>query len=433
MKNQPKEFQRFFIFILAAALVVIAYAVFRTEWNLNRVSELLVFGALAVASESLPVSLPKGGYVTVGYATFFSSVILFPSGISLAVGALGGLLVFGKASIDQPLFKRVFNSSQYVLSIAAAHVVLVFLGVSVFQFSVKAILVYISVALTYVITNMTIVSVALAKMLGKSPWSIWLSNIRWSIPNFLALAPLGLLMALIFKNYGPLGLALLTVPLLLSRHSFQRYMDMRENYLATIEALVQAIEAKDCYTRGHSDRVARLAVAMAEELRLAEDRVESVKYAAILHDVGKIGVSESILNKEEKLLEPEWDIIRNHPIIGQNIVKSIKFLYDIGMGVRHHHERYDGYGYPDGLKGEEIPLDARIIAVADCYDAMTSDRSYRGGRKKLEALEELRRVAGTQLDPDLVDMFCKVLPNVSAQEVSVVEFDRVREESNCGR
>ncbi len=433
MKNLPKQFQQFLLLLTASALVALLDTAYHTQWSMGMAFQILVFGTLAVASESLPVSLPKGGYVTVGYATFFAAVILFSPAVALIVGALAGMLVFGKVAHEQPLFKRLFNASQYVLSIAAARLVLALSGVTQFTFSWQTLLIYLLVAFSYMITNMTLVSIALGILQRKSPWAIWLSNIRWSIPNFFALSPLGLLLALIYRNYGPLGLALLTIPLLLSRHSFQRYMDMRENYLNTIEALVQAIEAKDCYTRGHSDRVSKLAVAMAEELRLAEDRVESVKYAAILHDVGKIGVSESILNKEEKLLEPEWDIIRNHPIIGQNIVKSIRFLYDIGSGVRHHHERYDGHGYPDGLKGEDIPLDARIIAVADCYDAMTSDRSYRSGRKTIEALEELRRVAGTQLDPGLVEIFCKVAPNVSAQEIHAVEFEMVSEESNCGR
>ncbi|MDI6813149.1 MAG: HD-GYP domain-containing protein [Desulfitobacteriaceae bacterium] len=247
-----------------------------------------------------------------------------------------------------------------------------------------------------------------------------MGNMRWSVPNFLALIPLGILMALIYKNFGPFWLVLLLIPLLLSRHSFQLYVDMRQNYLETIKALVQALEAKDSYTSGHSERVADLAVAMAEELGMVEDKQEFVKYAGILHDVGKIGVDEGILNKKVPLLDSEWAAIREHPVIGENIIKKINFLFDISTVVRHHHERYDGLGYPDGLIGGEIPLEARIIAIADTYDAMTSDRSYRKGKTPREAVQELRRVAGTQLDPELVNVFLKILEGQPSQIESAV-------------
>jgi len=278
---------------------------------------------------------------------------------------------------------------------------------------------YVIAAVVYMVLNITFVAVALGSILNKSTRSIWISNFRWSLPHSIALIPLGFLLALLYKSWGPLGLLLLFIPLLASRHAFQLYVDMRENYLSTVEALVQALEAKDTYTSGHSERVGKLAVAMAEEMKMSEDKIQSLKYAAVLHDVGKIGVSEIILNKEGKLMEAEWEAIRSHPVIGQTIIKGIKFLFDIGHVVRHHHERYDGNGYPDRIKGEEIPLEARIIAVADTYDAITSDRSYRKGRTHDEALEELKRVSGSQLDPELVEAFCKVVTcELTARTVS---------------
>lgn len=408
MESIPSKFKLFFTLITTSAAIVSGWNIIYMNWDTPQLINLLVFGILAIASESLPVALPKGGYVTVSFAVFLSSLILFPLGVTLAATALSALIIFGKAGLEQPLYKRVFNASQFILSLAAAYGVM-----NCFNYSIKTdfklLILYLIAAAVYMVTNTTIVAIALSMLSCKSPWSIWVSNLRWGLPNFMALIPLGFLLVLLYKNWGALGLCLLFIPLLASRHSFQLYIDMRENYLNTVEALVQALEAKDTYTSGHSERVGKFAVSIAEEIKMSEDKIQSLKYAAVLHDVGKIGVSEIILNKEGALQEPEWEAIRSHPVIGQTIIKGIKFLFDIGDVVRHHHERYDGRGYPDGIIGEEIPLESRIIAVADTYDAITSDRSYRKGKTHDEAIAELKRVAGTQLDSNLVEVFCKIV------------------------
>ncbi|HBP66073.1 MAG TPA: hypothetical protein DD730_17895 [Desulfosporosinus sp.] len=427
MESLPKNFKLFFTLVTISATMVLGWSILHTDWNITLLVQILIFGILAIASESLPVALPKGGYVTVSYAIFLSSLILFPLGVTLTAMALSGLLIVGNAGLEQPLFKRVFNASQYVLSLATAYGVMNFFKPSFLRFDLESLIFYLVAASVYLVINITIVSIALGAMFSKSPWSIWITNIRWALPNFMSLIPLGFLMALLYNNYGPLGLLLIFVPLLVSRHSFQLYIDMKENYLNTVEALVQALEAKDTYTSGHSERVGKYAVAIAEGLEMTEEKIQSLKYAAVLHDVGKIGVSEIILNKEGELLDSEWEAIRSHPVIGQTIIKGIKFMFDIGLVVRHHHERYDGKGYPDGIKGEIIPLESRIIAVADTYDAITSDRSYRKGKTHDEAIEELKRVAGSQLDPELVIIFCKVVTSeMTARSVSTVSTDQIQ-------
>jgi HD-GYP domain-containing protein (c-di-GMP phosphodiesterase class II) len=414
MKTLPKRFQLFFFLITLSATIILAWTVYSTEWNKDAVVNLLVFGILAVLCESMPVALPKGGYVTVSVAVFLSAAVLFPLGITLSIVTLGGLLVFGKDVANAPFYKRVFNASQFMLSVTFAHSIFGLINNKIFSFTLSGILIYIAMAFIYMFTNLTIVTLALGMMQKKSPAAMWVSNMKWILPNFLALAPLGLLLALIYNNFSVWGLFLLFIPLLLSRHSFQLYVNLRENYLNTVEALVQALEAKDTYTSGHSSRVGKLVASMAEEMKMSDEKIVFLKYASVLHDVGKIGVSEFILNKKEKLLDSEWEAIRNHPVIGEEIIQKIKFMYDIGHVTRHHHERYDGHGYPDGLRGEQIPLESRIIAVADTYDAMTSDRSYRNARTHEEAIAELRRVAGTQLDPELVSVFCKVMSDEMA-------------------
>jgi len=198
---------------------------------------------------------------------------------------------------------------------------------------------------------------------------------------------------------GQVGLAL---------ENARLYASLRQYYLSALQALAAALEAKDAYTRGHSVRVARLARACARALVLSDEQQEHLYLAALLHDIGKIGVPESILLKPGRPDPAEWEAIKRHPVAGARILEPARFPAEVVAAVRHHHEDYDGGGYPEGLAGEEIPLLARVIRVADAYDAMTSDRSYRRGLTAEEAIEELRRGAGRQFDPRVVEAFLRI-------------------------
>ena len=180
---------------------------------------------------------------------------------------------------------------------------------------------------------------------------------------------------------------------------------VQETYLATMKTLAQVVEAKDRTTRGHLDRAHSLGVELARRIdpELA-DRPE-VGYGFFLHDIGKVGIPEDILCKAGALSDPEWSVMREHPTIGAQIVAPIQFLGDAVEVIRHHHERFDGTGYPSRMRGEEIPIAARVFAVADSYDAMTSDRPYRDAMPKERALEEISAGAGSQFDPDVVEVF----------------------------
>jgi putative nucleotidyltransferase with HDIG domain len=179
------------------------------------------------------------------------------------------------------------------------------------------------------------------------------------------------------------------------------YGELQATYLSTIKVLVSTIEAKDSYTRGHTDRVAEYARLIAEEMRLSKRDIEIVCFGAALHDIGKLGVYENILNKPGELTEQEWDIVRSHPEVGANIIKNMKFLESACDLVRHHHERLDGKGYPDHLKGNEISVGARIVAVADSFDAMTSDRPYRQAYSLEESIDQLK-IQSEKFDQDIV-------------------------------
>ncbi|MCX6356951.1 MAG: GAF domain-containing protein, partial [Candidatus Aureabacteria bacterium] len=184
---------------------------------------------------------------------------------------------------------------------------------------------------------------------------------------------------------------------------------LRRSYMNTIQALVGALETKDKVTRDHSERVARFAVGMARELGLSRDKVEGLRMAAFLHDIGKLGIDIDILAKPGKLTKEEWKIVRRHPDASAKIIEGIQFIWDIIPFVRYHHERMDGRGFPRRLKGKQIPMGARILAVADAFEAMTAERPYKRARSKAAALRELQSLAGRRYDRRVVRALVRAL------------------------
>jgi hypothetical protein len=221
----------------------------------------------------------------------------------------------------------------------------------------------------------------------------------------LGYAAFGLLIAALWSVVGPFAPLLVLIPLFVARWTVAQFAEQQRAYEATVGALCQAVETKDFYTRGHSDRVSRGSVMIAREIGMRGERVEAIRYAGMLHDVGKLGVPTRVLQKTGKLTEEEYAAIQLHPMRGLDIVREIGFLDEALAGIMHHHERIDGRGYPMGLAGDEIPEFARVLAVADAFDSMTSNRSYRGARPVEEAVAELRKWSGTQFDPAFVDAF----------------------------
>ena len=189
------------------------------------------------------------------------------------------------------------------------------------------------------------------------------------------------------------------------------YDKLEKAYLESIETLRYTVEAKDAYTRGHSDRVSAYSVLLGEKLGLSEKELNDLKIGGLFHDIGKIGVPDSILLKDSKLTDDEYSEIKNHPAIGAHILSNATIFRDIIPIVKHHHERFDGFGYPGKLKGEEIPYLARIAAVADAFDAMTSKRTYRNSLPLDIVKTEIEKCKGTQFDPECADAFLDILNN----------------------
>ena len=195
----------------------------------------------------------------------------------------------------------------------------------------------------------------------------------------------------------------------LSIENIALYESVVANLHSTLGALVGAMEAKDSYTRRHSRRVTDFSVLTAQTLGLGLDLIESIRFAGYLHDIGKIGIKDSVLLKESRLTDEEYEHIKKHPVIGESIIKDLDLTVHERSIIRHHHERWDGKGYPDGLGEEDIPLAARIVAVSDAFDAMTTNRPYRQSKSRQEAVEELKATAKTQFDPEVVSVFLKML------------------------
>lgn len=369
--------------------------------------EVLFFVAFSMATETMPVYLPREITVSVSFCVIYAALLIHGPGVASLAAAMGALVGNRPGT---PWHRVAFNFAQLSLSAGTAGMVFLWAGGQVGHLNVvSSMFPILAGALAYFFVNSILISIAAGLSQDLSPVDIWVSRIGSVVVNYLVLIPLGILIAILFLRDGIAGVLLLVIPLALARFSFQQYMDMRNVYLDTIRAIAATVDAKDSYTRGHSERVRSHSVAIAKELELPEGEQEIIEYMALLHDTGKIGISEAILNKNSHLTPGEYKLVQQHPVIGAQIVSEIGRFKKASAIVRHHHEHYNGGGYPDGLVGEEIPLGARIITVADAYDAMTSERPYRGARTNEEALVELQVNAGRQFDPLVVEAFMRVL------------------------
>ena len=225
--------------------------------------------------------------------------------------------------------------------------------------------------------------------------------------NLLTLAPLGWLMARIYEVAGWWTTLLFGLPLFTIRTAYQRFIEMREMFTQTIGALAEAVDKRDPFTSKHSQRVRTISVDIGRVLRVSAGELEALEWGGLLHDVGKIGVPDNVLLKQGKLTREERITMNAHPVLGAQIIGPVDRLAPELPVIRHHHEWYNGSGYPDRLMGDEIPRLARILHVADAFEAMTADRPYRKALSSHQALAELRKFAGVQFDPEIVDAFVK--------------------------
>lgn len=229
-------------------------------------------------------------------------------------------------------------------------------------------------------------------------------------PNVIAAMPMGLIISYGYSSDVNMWIVFLMLfPLLLARYAWKLYLDSESARARLIRAFINSIEAKDKYTQGHSERVADYAVQIARQMKLSHRQIQLLRQGAVLHDIGKIGIADQILNKPGQLDEEEMTVIRRHPLIGVQILKEVGLEDEVLELVRSHHERYDGGGYPEGTPARELTLETRILCVADAYDAMMSDRPYRKSMTQEEVFGILRAARGSQFDPDVIDALIAAL------------------------
>lgn len=384
-----------------------------TRWAIYDWKALVFWAAMAVISESFGITLPSGMGVSVSLAVNLASLVIGGPLMAAAVAAAGFMLRVVKHRnkgyvhiFNTPFYKTLFNTCQGIISAGISGMVYTAAGGLTGTFSLVPVLIAL---MTYILINSAIITGLMSLLNRQSFASMWAGSIKDVLPSSIAIGSIGIIIALAYIGYGAGAVLLFFGPLLLARYSFKMYVDMRNTYMETIQALNKTIEAKDAYTSGHASRVQDYAVRLAEAVKLPEDKIQNIRNAAILHDIGKIGIDDNILKKPSGLTTEEYAQIKRHPIIGAEIIRDVDFLKDVAAIVRHHHERYDGKGYPDGLKDGDIPIEASILAIADVYDAMTSSRPYRKPLSKEAALEEIRANAGTQLHPELANIFQKIM------------------------
>ncbi len=373
---------------------------------------LLVLAVLFMICDSTPTTLTsrQSAWSPSSAATLAAVVLLGPGGAAL-VGATS-LISLRRGGLRE----RAFNGAMYALSAYAAGEAYLALGgpigVPSAAYFPGIILAFAVAAAVHVAVNHGLLWTMLLLLppSGASPRRGRLDlHLSLLLVSDLGYATLGLLIAALWDLVGPFAAVLVLIPLFVARWAMAQFAAQEGAYSATMAALCQAVETKDFYTRGHSERVSRGAAMLARQIGMGAERVEAIRYAGMLHDVGKLGVPTKVLQKTGPLTEEELAAIQLHPMRGLEIVRQIGFLTEALDGIMHHHERMDGKGYPMGLAGDEIPEFARVIAVADAFDSMTSTRSYRGARSVEEAVTELRKCSGMQFDPMLVDAFIAAL------------------------
>jgi diguanylate cyclase (GGDEF)-like protein/putative nucleotidyltransferase with HDIG domain len=388
--------------------------------------------AMSVFTSAFKVSLPlpkSGSTMSVSYAVDFASLLLLGANATMLVAVISAWTQCTfRMKTRNPAYRTLFSMACLAITVQASGLGYTYLG------GVPGTLGHdlehvarplVGAATVYFVFNTCLIAIAVSLATRQSFFAVWNQNFLWSAPSYFVGAVVAALAASALTAAG-IWLALLAAaPLFLMYRSYKVYLgridderrhaaELADLHLATIEALALAIDAKDQTAQSHIRRVQLYAASIARALGMSDTDIQGVKTAALLHDIGKLAVPEHILSKPGPLTQEEFQKIRLHPQIGAEIIGAVPFPYPVAPLILSHHERWDGKGYPQGLKGEDIPLGARILSVVDYYDALTSDRPYHKAMTADAAMALLQQEAGRALDPRVVQLFLKMVPDMEA-------------------
>lgn len=391
---------------------------------------LAVLVGMAAVTQRMPVFLFRSSAITVTFAAVIATFVLYGTGVGVLV-ALVPAAVNAFTPKRKPLVKIVFNAGSLATSAFIASSVYGVVGGHVPPSDIaRTLLAVVVSAAAYFLANSFFTAAVIALSERQSLVAVWRTNYSWMPLNYLATAAQGAALAMASQALGVFGVAVFTLPLAVAWYSFKLYMAksvevrqrnaelqtvnetlqrtndrLEESHLSVIGALIGALEAKHTERAQQAAAAMTYAVTVAQTLGCSADDIAAIKLGALFHDIGTLGVPEQLLRKPGALDEQEWNEVKAHPVIGANLLSNVPMLERVRPIVLSHHERYDGDGYPAGLKEDQIPLAAQIIAVADAYQAMTQTRPYRPSLSRKAALRELRANAGTQFNPVVVEAF----------------------------
>ena len=389
-----------------------AFVVFMQHWQMPSDpakfwNALAAFALLSIVSDSLFFKIPIAkANASLAFIPLQATVALFGHPWPMFIGGFTALVVDTLVR-KKPTIRVVFNTAQYMLAVGIAGQVYRALGgtIGLGNFSFLFIP-FVSLVVTFFLVNHGSVALAVAFSSGVSVREAWGRVGGRALVNDLFSSTLAILLVFLYVKFRLPGIAILVFPLFLVRQLYQMNLQLQEELEEKLELMVKAMEARDPYTSGHSRRVAEYALSIGRELRLSADALDGIKRAALLHDVGKIYEEFApLLRKDGRLTPEERVVMRTHVVRSAELVATAaKLRGSVEAMIKHHHENFDGSGYPDGIAAEQIPIGARIIMIADTLDAMTTDRPYRRAMTFERAIEELQEYAGSQFDPQLVQL-----------------------------
>jgi HD-GYP domain-containing protein (c-di-GMP phosphodiesterase class II) len=409
---------------LAVGIVSTAWA-FYPE-NLGRLDFFYAgfLTAMVGVSGRFPLQIAPKRKMTVTTAAMTAAVLLLPRPLAVVACSAGKALA--QSGQKAPVLQKIFNTASTTVQIGISSFVFQELRQGSLAADLTANMAPIAcAAVIQTATNLCLVEGIVSLQLKRRPFRGWWVSHRKEIPHEGSLHLLGVFGAVVASLY-PWALLLLLAPVMIVYRSLRDGLQLQVQTRETVETLADIVDMRDHYTFEHSKRVAEMARDLAMAMKLGADEAEQIYVAARVHDVGKIGIKGQILLKEGKLTEDEWREMSSHPEVGAKLVSKLPEFRKGRELILSHHERYDGKGYPRALRGEEIPLGARIITVVDSFDAMTSNRSYRTARDPEYVLAELAKGRGTQFDPRVVDAFLKALKEKAPAAPSSAEHSHAQ-------